>query len=172
MGPKTPRDPSKPRFATILDHFLTIFDRFLIDFCFSYCRFLVDFFCIQLPCGPSPPPCRLRSAFCVLCLEGANNRQPTTHNTRAVFLSLDSLKYNSPNADGTVAGMARRAVGYCKFLAFPVVPSPPAQNIANSLHFPWYQDRPHTRKYCKFLAFPMVSRGIHTRKYCKFLGFL
>ena len=34
---------------------------------FSYWELLT---LIQLPCGPSPPPCRLRSAFCVLCCGG------------------------------------------------------------------------------------------------------
>ena len=31
---------------------------------------------IQLPCGPSPPPCRLRSAFCVLCCGGRCKQRP------------------------------------------------------------------------------------------------
>ena len=29
-----------------------------------------------MPCGPSPPPCRLRSAFCVLCCGGRSKQRP------------------------------------------------------------------------------------------------
>ena len=36
---------------------------------------MLEIIYIQLPCGPSPPPCRLRSAFCVLCCGGETTTQ-------------------------------------------------------------------------------------------------
>ena len=86
-GPKTPRDPSKPRFLMIFDHFRSIFGRFLIDFWTILDQFLIDFWSTV---------CLFLCAF--------------SHATGSLFRPHNT-KRRTQNAAGTVAGMARRPVG-------------------------------------------------------------